>query len=346
MFGSFIKKQFIDVIEWDNAQDGLLMWRYPMQDNEIQNGAELTVRDGQAAIFINEGQVADVFGAGQYTLNTQTLPLLTNLKNWDKLFASPFKSDVVFVSTRLQMAKRWGTTQPVTVRDSDFGMVRLRAFGMYSYQIEDPKSFYTEITSSVADYTSEVLETQLRNILIANLSSGIAGSQVPFLDLAANQVLMADKIKAVLEPEFARYGLKLDNFVIESLSLPEKLQEALDKRISMGVIGDMNQYMQYQTAESIPLAAQNEGGIAGIGAGMAAGINMGNMMTDAMAGGMQPMQQQMPAPQPAPAPVQAPAPQEDHLAKLTQLKQMLDNELITQADYDSAKQEILQKMGL
>lgn len=354
---SFIRKQFIDVIEWDNAAENLLMWRFPMQDNEIQNGAQLTVRDGQVAIFVNEGTVADVFGPGQYTLNTQNLPLLTNLKNWDKFFESPFKSDVVFVSTRLQMAKRWGTSQPVTIRDAEFGIIRLRAFGMYAYQISDPKAFYSEITSSVASYTSDVLETQLRNILMANFSSGIAGSQIPFLDLAANQVIMADKIKAVLEPEFERFGVQLDTFVIENLSLPEKLQETLDKRISMGLIGDMNTYMQYQTAESIPLAAQNEGGIAGIGAGMAAGMGMGNMMTGAMGGmGAQMAQQQMAQQQMAQQqqmqmnqmaqPMQTPqAPQEDHMAKLTQLKQMLDNELISQADYDTAKQEVLKKLS-
>lgn len=331
--GSFIKKQFIDVIEWDSQADDVLMWRYPMQDNEIQNGAQLTVRDGQMAVFVNEGQVADVFGAGLYTLDTQTLPILTNLKNWDKLFASPFKSDVMFFSTRLQLGRKWGTTQPVTIRDSDFDMIRLRAFGMYSYQLADPALFYREVTGANPLYTSEQLEPQLRNSIVSNLSSAIGASKIPFLDLAANQGVMADQIKVALQPMFERYGLKLDQFVLESLSLPEALQTALDKRISMGMMGDLSKYTQYQVAESIPLAAKNEGGLAGIGAGLAAGMGVGQMMTGAMAGA------QVPAPAPAATPAAT-----DPAARLGQLKALLDQGLITQADFDSTKAEILKQL--
>lgn len=331
--GSFIKKQFIDVIEWDSQADDVLMWRYPMQDNEIQNGAQLTVRDGQMAVFVNEGQVADVFGTGLYTLDTQTLPVLTNLKNWDKLFASPFKSDVMFFSTRLQLGRKWGTTQPVTIRDSDFDMIRLRAFGMYSYQLADPALFYREVTGANPLYTSEQLEPQLRNSIVSNLSSAIGASKIPFLDLAANQGVMADQIKVALQPMFERYGLKLDQFVLESLSLPEALQTALDKRISMGMMGDLSKYTQYQVAESIPLAAQNEGGLAGIGAGLAAGMGVGQMMTGAIAGA------QVPAPAPAATPAAT-----DPAARLGQLKALLDQGLITQADFDSTKAEILKQL--
>jgi membrane protease subunit (stomatin/prohibitin family) len=331
--GSFIKKQFIDVIEWDSQADDVLMWRYPMQDNEIQNGAQLTVRDGQMAVFVNEGQVADVFGTGLYTLDTQTLPILTNLKNWDKLFASPFKSDVMFFSTRLQLGRKWGTTQPVTIRDSDFDMIRLRAFGMYSYQLADPALFYREVTGANPLYTSEQLEPQLRNSIVSNLSSAIGASKIPFLDLAANQGVMADQIKVALQPMFERYGLKLDQFVLESLSLPEALQTALDKRISMGMMGDLSKYTQYQVAESIPLAAQNEGGLAGIGAGLAAGMGVGQMMTGAIAGA------QVPAPAPAATPAAT-----DPAARLGQLKALLDQGLITQADFDSTKAEILKQL--
>ena len=338
MLGSFIRKQFIDVIEWDSQSDHTLMWRYPMQDNEIQNGAKLTVRDGQVAVFVNEGQVADVFGAGLYTLNTQNLPLLTNLKNWDKLFASPFKSDVLFFSTRLMMGRKWGTAQPLTIRDSDFGMVRLRAFGMYSYQLVDAAAFYKEITGANASYSSEQLEPQLRNLIISNISTAIAASGVPFLDLAANQGVMGDQIKHALTPLFSRYGLKLDQFVVENISLPEELQKALDKRISMGMMGDLNKYTQYQVAESIPLAAQNEGGLAGIGAGLAAGVGVGQMMTGAIAGAMAGQ-----APQ-QPTPVAATPAADDPAARLTKLKALLDQGLITQADYDSTKAEILKKL--
>ncbi|MFA9202741.1 MAG: SPFH domain-containing protein [Flavobacteriales bacterium] len=333
---SFLRKQFIDVIEWDKQSDDVLMWRYPMQDNEIQNGAQLTVRDGQYAVFVNEGQVADVFGAGLYTLSTQTLPLLTNLKNWDKLFASPFKSDVLFFSTRLQLGRKWGTPQPITLRDSDFGMVRLRAFGMYSYQLADPALMYKELTGANPSYSTEQLEPQLRNLIISNISTAIAASKIPFLDLAANQGVMGDQIKQTMIPLFARYGLKLDQFVVENISLPEELQKAIDKRISMGMMGDLNQYMKYQTAEAIPLAAKNEGGLAGIGAGLAAGMNMGNMMSGAMAGAVA-----TPAATPV-APAASATP--DPAARLTQLKALLDQGLITQADYDQSKAEVLKQL--
>lgn len=349
MVMSFIRKQFIDVIEWDKQSDDVLMWRYPMQDNEIQNGAKLTVRDGQYAVFVNEGQVADVFGAGLYTLNTQNLPLLTNLKNWDKLFASPFKSDVLFFSTRLQLGRKWGTPQPITIRDSDFGMVRLRAFGMYSYQLADPTLLYKELAGANPSYSTEQLEPQLRNLIVSNISSAIAASQIPFLDLAANQGVMGDQIKQVMTPLFARYGLKLDQFIVENISLPEELQKAIDKRISMGMMGDLNQYMKYQTAEAIPLAAQNEGGLAGIGAGLAAGMNMGNLMSGAMAGvgagigagaAMGTGASASPAPVAAPATAATP----DPAVRLTQLKALLDQGLITQADYDQAKAEVLKQL--
>ena len=219
------------------------------------------------AVFVNEGKVADVFGPGMYKLTTQTLPILTYLKNWDKLFESPFKSDVIFFSTRLQLGRRWGTAQPVTLRDSEFGMVRLRAFGVYSYQIADPGTFYREISGTRDVYTVDDLELQLRNMVVAAMTTALGGSKVPFLDMAGNQGLMSQSISEQLAPTFERYGVKLDNFTVENVSLPEELQKALDTRISMGMAGDLAKFTQYQTATAIPMAAQNEGGIAGIGAG-------------------------------------------------------------------------------
>ena len=339
---SFVAKQFVDVIEWDNQPDGQLMWRFPFTDNEIQYGAQLTVRDGQIAIFVNEGQVADVFTAGLYKLETRTLPVLTNLKNWDKLFASPFKSDVYFFSTRLQLGRKWGTPQPITIRDSDFGMVRLRAFGMYSYKLTDAQKFYTSITGANSTYTAEQLEPQLRNLIVANISTAMASSGVPFLDMAANQGLMADKIKEVLKPLFVNYGLELDNFVVENVSLPEELQKAIDTRISMGMMGDLNKYTQYQTANAIPLAAQNEGGMAGVGASMAAGMAMGQAMAGAMNKAFNPAavaQSVLGEQTAAAAPVS-----DDPTAKLEKLKGLLDKGLISQADYDTAKADVLKKL--
>ncbi|MDK4688343.1 SPFH domain-containing protein [Kingella negevensis] len=326
----FIRKQFIDVIQWESPSEETLVWRFPVADQEIQNGASLTVRDSQMAMFVNEGVTADVFGAGRYTLNTQTLPILTNLKNWDKFFQSPFKSDVYFFNTRQQIGKRWGTAQPVTVRDSDFGIVQLRSFGMYSYRIADPALFFKEIAGVVEAYTGEQLEAQLKNIAMTQLAAAFGTSGVPFLDMAANQVLLSQKMNELLKPEFAKLGLALENFTVESVTLPENIQAALDKRMSMNIIGDLNQYTSYQTAEAIPMAAQNEGGLAGMGAGMGVGVGVGQAMASAMAGAAQP---------------QAVAPAaEDPQAKLQKLKALLDGGLIAQADYDAAKAEVLKQL--
>jgi membrane protease subunit (stomatin/prohibitin family) len=279
----FIAKQWIDVIEWVEPEEGILAYRYPMQDREIQNGGKLTVRDSQAALFVNEGKVADAFGPGLYTLTTQTLPILTYLKNWDKAFKSPFKSDVYFFSARIQTDQHWGTQNPITIRDKEFGAVRLRGFGIYSYHISDAKTFYSKISGTRDIYRVPDLEGQLRNTIIAKMTDAFAASQVPFLDMAANQGALAEKISETLKPSFTDYGLTLDSFVVENLSLPEELQKVLDQRISMNVLGDMGKFTQYQVAQAIPIAAGNEGGGAvGIGAGLGAGVAMGQAMMDAV----------------------------------------------------------------
>lgn len=335
--GSFIKKQFIDVLQWNEDQEGVLAWRYPMEDFEIQNGAILNVRESQVAVFVNEGTVADVFGPGTHKLTTQTLPVLTNLKNWDKLFASPFKSDVYFFSTRVQTGRKWGTTQPITIRDKDFDMIRVRAFGMYSYRVADPRKFFTEISGTRAIYTREDVEDQLRGIMLATMANSFGASSIPFLDMAANQTLMAQQVKGDLANAFARYGIGLDEFNVASVSLPEELQAALDERISAGMkagLGDkMGAFTQYQVASSIPLAAQNEGGLAGLGASAGAGLAIGQAMAQGMSGAFA---------QPQPATVPAGAESiEDRLAKL---KGLLDKGLISQGDYDSTKAELLKKL--
>lgn len=341
--GSFIKKQFIDVLQWNEDQDGVLAWRFPMQDFEIQNGGSLTVRDSQLALFVNEGQIADQFAPGLHKLVTQNMPLLTNLKNWDKLFDSPFKSDVYFFSTRTQLGRKWGTPQPITIRDNDFGMVRLRAFGVFSYKLVDPVLFFKEISGTREQYTRDEVELQLRNLVVSTMSSAIGGSGVPFLDMAGNQGLMGEKIKEALIPVFGKYGLALDNFAVENISLPEELQKAIDTRISMGMMGDLGKYTQYQVAQSIPLAAQNEGGLAGIGAGLAAGVGVGQVMADAMKNSLSPA---APVAGPAVAAVAAaPAvPADNPQAKLASLKGLLDQGLISQADYDTAKAEVIKKL--
>ncbi|KPN71830.1 SPFH domain-containing protein [Neisseria sp. 83E34] len=338
MLGSFIKKQFIDVIQWPDPDESLLVWRFPMADEEIQNGASLTVREAQMAMFVDEGKTADVFSPGRYTLNTNTLPVLTNLKNWDKLFQSPFKSDVYFFNTKQQLARKWGTAQPVTVRDAEFGVVQLRSFGMYSYRISDPAAFFREVSGVTTAYSGEQLEQQLRNIAMTQLAAAFGTSGIPFLDMAANQVLLSQKMGELLAPEFAKLGLLLENFTVESITLPEAVQKALDSRMSMGIIGDLGKYTQYQTAEAIPMAAQNEGGMAGIGAGLGVGAGVGQAMAGAMAGMMQPQQAAAQQPQTA-------APQtEDPQAKLSKLKALLDEGLISAEDYEQAKAEVLKQL--
>jgi len=278
----FLVKQLIDIIQWTEPEDGILAWRFPMQDMEIQNGGKLTVRDSQLALFINEGRLADQFGPGLYTLITANLPILTDLLNWDKGFKSPFKSDVYFFSTRLQVNQRWGTPTPITIRDKEFGAVRLRGFGIYSYHLSDPKVFYAKVSGTRDIYRVPDLEGQLRNTVIGVMTGTFAASTVPFLDMAANQLELGQKIAEQLKPVFTDLGLTLDSFVVENLSLPDELQPLLDQKIGMNMIGDMGRYTQFQTAQSLPIAAANEGGGAGIGAGLGAGIAMGQQMMNAM----------------------------------------------------------------
>jgi membrane protease subunit (stomatin/prohibitin family) len=286
---SFLSKQFIDVIQWTEPENGILAYRYPMEGLEIQNGGKLTVRDSQMAVFVNEGRIADVFAPGLYTLSTQTLPILTYIMNWDKAFKSPFKSDVYFFSSRLQTDQRWGTATPITFRDKEFGAVRMRGYGIYAYKIADPKVFYQKISGSRDIYRVPDLEGQLRNTIVARMTDTFAQSAVPFLDLAANQAQLGVRIAETLRPAFTDLGLSLENFVVENVSLPDELQKVLDQRISMNIVGDMNRFTQYEVAQSIPVAAANEGGgAAGVGVGLGAGLTMANTMMNAMKTAEQP----------------------------------------------------------
>ena len=280
---SFFSKQFIDVIHWTEPGDGILAYRYPMEDMEIQNGGQLTVRDSQMAVFVNEGQIADVFGPGLYTLTTQTLPILTYLRNWDKAFKSPFKSDVYFFSTRLEINQKWGTTTPITIRDKEFGAVRLRAYGIYAYRVQDPKVFYEKVSGTREVYQTSDLDGQLRNTIVARMTGAFANSAVSFLDMAAAQEHLAETMLAALKPVFADLGLLLDSFVVENISLPDELQKLLDQRIGMNMVGDLGRYTQFQVAQSMPIAAANEGGgAAGAGVGLGAGLAMAQQMMNAV----------------------------------------------------------------
>lgn len=278
----FLKKQFIDVIHWTEEQSGVLAHRFPTRDFEIQNGARLTVRESQIALLVDEGQLADVYSPGLYTLDTETMPLLTNLKHWDKLFKSPFKSEVYFFSTRQQLDRKWGTPSPITIRDKEFEIVRLRAFGIYSYHLADPTKFYLKVSGSQEQFTCEEMEGQLRNTLIGSMADLFGESGVSFIDMASNQDEFGAALRQKLLPVFADFGLVLDSLVVQNVSLPEELQKVMDTRISMNVLGDIGKYTQYQVANSIPLAAQNEGGLAGVGAGLGAGVGFGQAFSQTL----------------------------------------------------------------
>jgi membrane protease subunit (stomatin/prohibitin family) len=334
---SFIKKQFIDVIQWTEDGDGVLAWRYPMQDQEIQYGATLVVRESQMAVFVNEGKVADVFGPGTHKLTTQTIPLLTNLKNWDKLFESPFKSDVYFFSTRQQVDQKWGTPQPITIRDADFGAVRLRAFGNYVYRVADPKLFHVEISGTRESYGVTDLDGQLRGLVLQNISQAIAGSGIPFLDLAANQLAFAQALTKQLSPEFEKLGLKLEGMTVQNVSLPEELQKVLDQKIGMGMVGgDMGKFMQYQTAQAIPKmaegAANGGGGVAGDAMGLGAGVALGQVLAQNLQAGLQG------------GAAAAGVKPEEVMATLEKLGDLKAKGIVTQAEFDAKKAELLKKL--
>ena len=343
----FIKKQFIDIIQWTEESDGTLAWRFPMADMEIQNGASLTVRESQMALFVNEGKVADVFGPGIYKLTTQTLPVLTYLKNWDKLFESPFKSEVYFFSTRQQVDQKWGTPQPITIRDKDFGAVRLRAFGNYSFRVADPKLFHTEISGTRASYGATEIDGQLRGLVLQNISNAIASSGIPFLDLASNQLAFAQALTTQLAPEFAKIGLKLDGMTVQNVSLPEELQKILDQKIGMGMVGnDMGKFMQYQTAQAIPKFAEGGGGggggsgIAGDAMGLGAGVALGQVLAQNLQAGLQGGAAAGAVPAAAAVGVKA----EDVMATLEKLGELKSKGILTQEEFDAKKAELLKKL--
>ena len=278
----FIKKQFIDIIEWTEDGDDVLVWRFPTADLEIQQGAQLIVRESQAAVFVAEGRVADGFTPGRYTIVTKNLPVLTDLRHWTKLFESPFKSEVYFFSTRLRLNQTWGTSQPITIREPEFGAVRLRAFGIYGYRVTAPGVFHQRVSGTRESYLVGDLEGQLRATLVSTLADHLGESRVPFLDMAASQVELAAAVKERAVPLFAELGLGLESFQIQSISLPEELRRRMDERIGMGMVGDLGRYTQFQTAQSIPLAAEQGGGAAGAGVGVGAGIAMGQAMAQAI----------------------------------------------------------------
>jgi membrane protease subunit (stomatin/prohibitin family) len=281
-FGQFLAKQFIAVIEWNEPADGILAYRFPMRDLEIENGGKLTVSESQMAAFVNEGTIADVFGPGLHTLNTRNLPLLTDLMNWGKAFESPFKSEVYFFSTRLQIDQKWGTATPITIRDKKFGAIRLRCYGIYSYRITDPRVFFNQISGTRDSYLAAELEGQLRETIVGCMTESFATSDLSFLDMAANQTVLGEKIAGRIKPAFSALGLGLDKFVVENVSLPDELQKVFDQRVGMNMVGDLGRYTLYAAAESLDLSAANTSGAAGMGMGLGAGAAVAQVLSNAL----------------------------------------------------------------
>lgn len=294
----FLAGEFIDVIEHTDDTSDTLVWRFERRNHEIKYGAKLTVREGQAAVFIHEGQLADVFSPGMYMLETNNMPLMTTLQHWDHGFQSPFKSEIYFVNTTRFQDLKWGTKNPIMCRDKEFGVVRIRAFGTYTIRVKDPALFLREIVGTDGEFTTDEISYQIRNLIIPRFSNVVASSGIPVLDMAANLTSLGDIVAEQVSPQMAEYGLEMPAFFIENISLPPAVEEAMDKRTSMGVVGDLHKYTQFSAAEAMTAAADNPAGGGGMGAGL--GMGMGMAMAQNLASGMG----QAPAAAPPPPPVE------------------------------------------
>lgn len=270
----FIKGELIDVIHHTDDTDDTIVWRFERERHEIKYGAKLTVREGQAAVFVHEGQIADVFSPGLYMLETNNMPILTSLNYWDHGFESPFKSEIYFVNTTRFQDLKWGTKNPVICRDPEFGPVRIRAFGTYEVKVSDPAKFMTEIVGTDGEVTTDEISYQIRNVIVSRFSSAIATCGIPVLDMAANTPELGKHLSQRIAPELAEYGISLPNLFIENISLPDAVEAALDKRTSMGMVGDLRNFTHYSTAEALTTGAATPGNGGGLAAGMGAGMGM------------------------------------------------------------------------
>jgi len=304
----FLSGQFIDVIHWTDDSRDTMVWRFERQGHEIKYGAKLTVREGQTAVFIHEGQMADVFTPGLYMLETNNMPIMTSLQHWSHGFQSPFKSEIYFVNTNRFTDLKWGTKNPIMLRDPEFGPTRIRAFGTYTVKVKDAGRFMTEIVGTDGEFTTDEVTSQIRNIIVQEFSRVIGSAGIPVLDMAGNTHDLGRMMAEAISGTIDQYGLELPELYIENISLPPAVEAALDKRTSMGVVGDLNKYTQYSAAEAMTAAASNPGD-GGMGAGM--GMGMGMAMANQMANAMNPgpwgaaQQQQHPAAAaPPPPPVE------------------------------------------
>jgi membrane protease subunit (stomatin/prohibitin family) len=279
-----IRGELIDIIEWTDSSNDTMVYRFQRYHNEIKMGAKLTVREGQVCVFVNKGQIADVFEPGMYTLETDNMPVLSTLRGWAHGFNSPFKAEIYFVSTRRFTNLKWGTKHPITLRDAEFGPVRLRAFGTYVIKVVDSKVLIREIVGTDGHFTTDEITDQLRNLIVSRFADVIGESKIPVLELAANYDELSQFVTDKIKQDFTNYGLELSTMLVENISLPETVEEAIDKRASMGAIGDLHKYTQFQAANAMEDAAKNPNGTAGGGMSMGMGFAMANQMGQAMSG--------------------------------------------------------------
>ncbi len=278
-----LRGEFVDIIEWTDETTDTMVYRFERHGNEIKNEAKLTVRESQVAVFVDEGRIADVFQPGMYTLETKNLPILSTLQGWKYGFNSPFKAEVYFVNTKRFTDLKWGTMNPIMMRDADFGMVRVRAFGTYSMRVKDAATFLKEVVGTNWEFTTDQISDQLRNFIVSSLAEAFAETKMPVLDLYAKYGEMGSFLAEKLQPKFGEHGLELINLLIENVSVPPEVEAAIDTRSKIGAMGGvMTEYMQMQAGEAMVKGAENPGGMGGLGAQMAAGQIAAQMAGQAM----------------------------------------------------------------
>jgi membrane protease subunit (stomatin/prohibitin family) len=345
---SFIKGQFIEIIEWLDNTNYTLVYRFPDDDHEIKNGAKLVCRENQAAILINEGQLADIFGPGTHTLSTQNLPILSRLKGWKYGFNSPFKVEVYFVNLKQYIDQKWGTANPVLIRDPEFsvggrpGRVRIRAFGSYNFKISEPGVFFKEIVGTQGLTTTDAIAEYLKRLLVSKFTQAAGKSDISVADMAAHYSVLENQVKGDIAEEFKKFGLQLTNFVIENISLPPEIEKALDAAAAQAARG-VDNTMAWEGLSVMREAAKNPGagGASSAGMGMGMGVGMGQMMAQMM-GGMG-MGMQQPQQQPPPQQQQQPAADDNGLeAKLRKLKAAFEAELLTEEEYKAKRAKLLE----
>lgn len=297
---SSIRGEFIDIIEWTDNTNNTLVYRFERHDNEIKNGAKLTVREGQAAVFINEGQIADVFMPGMYTLTTANLPILSTLKGWKYGFDSPFKAEVYFVSTRKFTDQKWGTKNPITLSDNRFGMLEIRAFGTYVIKVADPALFIREVVGTDGHFTTDEINNQLRSLVVTRFTDAIGEADLPVEKYAANTNEISVLVQGIMQEDFKVYGVDLANFLIENVSMPDEIKAEIFELSRLNAV-DLDKFAKIKAAKAMEKAAENESGTAGAGMGMGMGFAMANQMGQAFT--QQQQQQQTGQTQGGPPPV-------------------------------------------